>query len=112
MGFIVSNSHSFLLFASLHATCLYYKVFKPEYHKSESFEFGNLHSERKQCTSNDTEQVTSTIELFNLEASERDEVRGNHELNKVEERDMVLGDYKNASKPLCEPARRYDCLYC
>lgn len=76
------------------------KVFKPEYHKSESFEFGDLHSERTQCTSNDTEQVTRTIEVFNLESSERDQE--NHGLNKVEERDIVLGLYKNASKLLCE----------
>lgn len=81
------------------------KVFKPEYHKSESFEFGDLHSERTQCTSNDTEQVTSIIEVFNLETSERDQVQENHGLNKVEERDMVLGHYENASKPLCEIPR-------
>ena len=98
--------------ASLRVTCLYCKVFKPEYHKSESFEFGNSHSERKQCTSNDTEQGTSTMDVFNLESSERDQVQGNHGLNKEEERDMVLGHYENASKPLCESPRRYDCLYC
>ena len=68
-----------------------------------------MHTERKQCTSNDTEQVTRTIEVFNLESSERDQE--NHGLNKVEERDIVLGLYKNASKLLCESRPRYDCLY-
>ena len=98
--------------ASSHVTCLYHKVFKPEYHESESFEFGNLHSERKQCTSNDAEQVTTTVEVFNLKASERDQVQGDHGLNKLEEGDIVLGHYENASKPSHEAPPRYDCLYC
>ena len=117
MAFIVSNSHSTVVFfmASLCVTshvCMYYKVFKPEYHRSESFEFGNMYSERKQCTSNDKEQVTSTSEVFNLESTERDQIQGNHGLNKVEEREIVLGHCENAPKPLCKSPRRYDCLYC
>ena len=91
---------------------MYYKVFKSEYHKSESFEFGNMYSEQKQCTSNDKEQVTSTSEVFNLESTERDQIQGNYGLNKVKEREIVLGHCENASKPLYESPPRYDCLYC
>ncbi|XP_015765572.1 PREDICTED: sterile alpha motif domain-containing protein 9-like isoform X2 [Acropora digitifera] len=82
-----------------------YKVFKPEYHRSESFEFGNMYSEQKQCTSNDKEQVTSNSEVFNLESSERGQIQGNHGLNKVEEREIVLGHCENAPQPLCESPR-------
>ena len=102
----------FLCMVSLHVTCLYYKVFKPEYHKSELFEFGNLHSESKQCSSNDAGQVTTTVEVFNQEGSERDQVQRNHELNKIEEGDTVVGHYQSASKPLHEGPPRYGCLYC